>query len=78
MSGKKDNLQYLRQLCKRGYDYRRTGNDHYMITFEGRFVAVAAGTPKGGRSRSLANLKAEVRRFNRTRFLPALARTEDG
>jgi hypothetical protein len=38
-----------------------------MITFEGRFVAVAAGTTKGGRSRSLANLKAEVSRFERTK-----------
>jgi hypothetical protein len=69
MSGKKDILQYLRQLREQGYDYRRTEHGHYMITFDGSFVAVASSTPKGGHSRSLANLKAEVRRFNRTNYI---------
>jgi hypothetical protein len=69
MSGKKDILQYLQQLCEQGYNYRRTGNGHYMIMFKGSFVTVASSTPKGGHSRALANLKAEVRRFNRTNYI---------
>jgi hypothetical protein len=69
MSGKEDILQYLRRLREQGYDCRRTGNDHYKITFEGCFVTTAPSTPKGGHSRALANLKAEVRRFNRTNHI---------
>lgn len=47
MSGKKDILQYLRQLRKQGYEYCLNGNGHYEITYEGRFVTTAAKHPKG-------------------------------
>jgi len=68
MSESKDTRQYLRQLRKLGYDYHLSRGNHYMITYGGKVVAVASGTPGGGRS-SLANLKAEIRRFERARAL---------
>jgi hypothetical protein len=66
MSGKKDTLQYLRQLRKQGYDYHLSRNSHYVITFDGRVVAIAAGT--SGDSRSMEKLKAVIRRFSRERL----------
>jgi hypothetical protein len=63
---KKYTLQYLRQLRKQSYDYQLSRNSHYLITFDGKVVAIAAGI--SGDSRSLEKLKAVIRRFSRERL----------
>lgn len=62
---RKDISAYLRKLSKLGYDVQRTGGDHMAIRYRGEFVTTH-GLTSGGH-RGLANLKATIRRFERTK-----------
>lgn len=58
-----DTAAFLQQLRKRGYK-TVFGGRHIKIYKNGVYVATSSVTPNGGQ-RSLENLKATVRRFER-------------
>ena len=70
----------LRQLKKRGYEVpgQANGKGHFEVWQDGTMVTTVSGTNPGGRA--LANLKAEIRRFEegratRTRHRPRKGKT---
>jgi hypothetical protein len=71
MSDKATN-QFLQQLEDKGYTVIR--RSHSKVFWKGRLVTVSGNTPSKGR-RSLDNMKAQVRRFEREE---ANASTEQG
>jgi hypothetical protein len=59
----KDFRQLLDKVRAQGFDVRRGGSGHYVVTSpDGQVVSVSA-TPTGGRGRSLTNAKATLRRI---------------
>lgn len=58
-----DNDTLMRQLRRRGYDTEKH-NGHWKIRWHGRLVTGAGGSPAKNK-RSLDNLKARIRQFER-------------
>jgi hypothetical protein len=61
--GNHEVTKYLRTLERRGYDISHEG-PHWKIRRDGRLITTASATPGGG-NRSMENLKAHIRRFER-------------
>lgn len=55
---------YLRGLRKRGYTIDQRGSGHLTLRWKGERVATTTGSRAC--ARSLSNLKAQVRRFERS------------
>lgn len=60
-----DTVTLRRNLEARGYKWEH-GGSHWKITWQGRLVATASCSPRGGK-RSLNNLRAQIRRFERSK-----------
>lgn len=58
-----DNDTFLKQLRARGYDTEKS-RGHWKIWWQGQLVATHGGTPSKNK-RSLQNLRASIRRFER-------------
>lgn len=65
-----DTAAFLQSLRKRGYK-TVFGGRHIKIYKNGVYVCTSSITPRGG-NRSLENLKATVRRFERRQQKPAV------
>lgn len=62
MSGSKDMRVLLDKVRGQGFRVRLCGSGHYVVTSRRGVVSVSA-TPSGGRSRSLTNTRAALRRI---------------
>lgn len=62
MSGSKDMRTLLDKVREQGFRVRRCGSGHYVVAGRRGVVSVSA-TPSGGRSRSLTNTRAALRRI---------------
>jgi hypothetical protein len=59
----KDIKQLLSELRRQGFEVRRGGSGHFIVTSPDSQVASVSATPTGGRGRSLTNAKARLRRI---------------
>lgn len=60
-----DTAAFLRKLAKRHYRLDWSGSGHVKVYWGDKLVTTAANTPRGG-CRSFDNLKAAIRRFERS------------